>query len=585
MTREEFKAVILAAGSSTRMRPLSFSESKVMLPFLGKPLLAYHVNEFIKNKITEFVIICNEYNFGQIKKYFDENYPDYNFNYTIQTKLLGPSHAIYSAKHLIKNQTFIVKYGDSVSSEDQIAKLLETYGRDINVEAVVTLRKVENPQEYGIAKFNAKKQLIQIIEKPKQNFPSHYALVGLYILKESFFTSAEKIGFGEIIPAPEYILHNNEKVSYWITNAKHIDLGRPPNILEATKLFIDKYGRKNESYHVYTNKISPKSYIGCNAFIKEDVEIGDYCHVDCYIDKCSKINNSYIMEGTKIGKNCIINSSVVGRNNILEDNFITINKEKELGIFTGENVIVLENLKSYSNKIIYPNKIIKEDVKEDLKIMAILFDIDNTLIKTREVSNQVDMAAMQIFEKHINLPSSVLYQKWKEIISQLKQSRNPEERTRKYSYSKLANILNINKKITENAYKNFLRELINFTKPYEHVHETLSLLRKYKIAAFTEDSKGTTLAKLKTTNLLQYFNLVITSNDTNIMKPNEEYYNLIFKKLNLSPNECLVIGDNYEKDLEIAKNIGCKTICFGSDKRADYQITNFSELIEILKRH
>ena len=579
---EKIKAVILAAGLGTRMKPFSFSESKTMIPFLGKPLLAHHVDEFVKNNIKNFIIVCNKNNIKSIKNYFGKFYSDYKFNYAIQKEQLGPSHAIYMTKDYL-NKLFIVKYGDSISAEDQIASLIKKYNEDESVEGVATLTEVKNPEEYGIAEFDSNKQLIKIIEKPKINPPSNYANVGLFLLKKlALLSSLNKIWTEEVVPPIEYLLRCQKKISYWITKARRVDVGRPINILEATQLFIDKFGGKLESHNLSNAKISQKAYIGPDAILDKDVEIGNYSHINCYVGRGTKLSNTYIMDNTKVGKNCNIMHSAIGRNNIIGDNFTTLTNNK-LGVFTGENVIISDNLKSYSDKVVFPNKLITQDIKKDLLISAIFFDIDNTLLKTKEIAKQADMAAMQILAKNTNHPLNILYQKWKEIVSQLQKSKDPKERTRKYSYFKLANLLNLNKKITKNAYNSYLKNLISSIKPNEHVHETLQLLKKYKLAAFTEDSKETTLAKLKATNLHNYFDIIITNNDTKIMKPHLDYYNKIFQKLNVSPNECLVIGDNYENDLEIAKNLGCKTISFGNDKRADYQINNFKELLKILK--
>lgn len=587
---QNMKAIILSAGSGTRMKPFSFSESKTMMNFLGKPLLAHHIEEFIKNNIKKFVIVCNSTNANTIRDYFSNNYSQYHFDYIILDQPRGPSHAVYAARSYLKG-TFIVKYGDSISEEDQIAKLLSTYEKDQTVDAVVTLREeVDNPQEYGIAKFDDNGKLIQIVEKPKENPPSKYANVGFFLFKaESLFPSIDKIGFQETIPPPEYVLRNKGTVSYWITKGRRIDLGRPWNILEATKFFIDKLGGKTETQNIYTDKISEKSYIGPNTIIEKDVEIGDYCHINsnCLIRRNTKLKNTYIMNNTKIGKNCKINYSVIGKNNIIGNNFRTLTKsQKELGIFTGENVIIKSNLKSYPGRVIFPNKIITKDIKNDFFIRAILFDIDNTLIKTKEAAKIADLTAMQIFASNTNFNPKEIYDKWQNIVKKLQQDNNPEKRTRKYSYKKLANNLKIKTIGTQKPYKIFLKKLAYSIKTNKNVIQTLAYLKKYKLATITEDSRETTIAKLKSSKIYHYFDLIITSDDIKKMKPHKDYYLIALNTLQISPKECLVIGDNYEKDLAIAKDLGCMTVHFNTDKpdkRADYKITNFKDLLKLIK--
>jgi len=462
----KIKAVILAAGLGTRMKPYSFLQSKTMITFLGKPLLAHHVDECIKNNITDFFIVCNKDNFESIKSYFSNNYSRYNFIYKIQDKQLGPVHSLQTTKQYLKDKIFVVKYGDSISKEDQIEKLLTKYHEDQSVEGVATLRSEKNQKEYGVAKFNSKNQLIKIVEKSKKVFlssPSNYVNVGLCLLKgETFFKAVDKIGFKEVIPPIEYLLRSNSEVSYWITKTRRVDLARPHDISKATTLLINKL----------------------------------------------KVN-----------------------------------------------------------------------------IKAILFDIDNTLLKTKEIAKQADMAAIEIFSKQTSQSKEQLYYQYKIIVSNLQNNKNPEQRTRKYSYKKLAEIFKLNPETAKKAHDAFLNTFVNSIKPHKNTKETLYFLKDYKLAAITEDSKETTIKKLKSTELHDYFDLIITSDDDDInnMKPHKNYFTKVFREFNVKPQECIAIGDNYKKDLAIPKKLGCTTISFGNDKHTHYQIKDLKELLEIIK--
>ncbi len=227
------------------------------------------------------------------------------------------------------------------------------------------------------------------------------------------------------------------------------------------------------------------------------------------------------------------------------------------------------------------NKVQKIDKKRALT--AIFFDIDNTLIKTKETAKKADMSAMRVFALNVKSSPEFLYEQWKEIVDKLKESKNPLKRTRKYSYAQLSNNLNINKGIYKKAYNAFIQTLVYFIQPMNNISEIIPKLKSYKLAAITEDSRETAIAKLKNTKLYNNFDFIIASDDIGFMKPHKDYFLKIFKEFEVSPQECLVIGDNYEKDLEIAQKFGCITVCFGQDKRADYQINDFYELLEILK--
>jgi putative hydrolase of the HAD superfamily len=113
----------------------------------------------------------------------------------------------------------------------------------------------------------------------------------------------------------------------------------------------------------------------------------------------------------------------------------------------------------------------------------------------------------------------------------------------------------------------------------------IPLISNYKLAVFSEDTSDLTMPKLRRFGLDKRFDLIITSDKIGQMKPSKEYYDEIFERFNVSPNECIVIGDNYENDLKIAKDMGATTIFFGGeDKRADFSIKGYDELPNILNK-
>lgn len=609
--KKELKAVILAAGNSTRMRPFSFNQSKVMIKFLDKPLLAYHVEECITNGIKEIIIVCSKNNYHFIKDYFKENesnYPkNFKIKYTIQKEQKGPGNALLSARKYLKDCDFLLKYGDSISSKDEIQKIVEIYKEDINKsDAIVTLRIEEkNPSEYGIARFEPgnPKKVIEIIEKPTKNIPSNKAYVGLCIMdSEKFFEGLSKDLFEKEVPPPQHILANKGKANYWITDAKRLDLGRAWNILEANKLIIERFGAKIESRNIAPDvKISKNAYISPNAVIGKKVIIEGYSSINGVIEEGSKIIDSYIMSETKIGKNCLIDSSVIGRNNFIGDNTKTKADAKDIkmyvkgryvnptikraGLFTGENVIIMKNITSYPGKMIFPNKVITKDIKSDKLIRAILFDADNTIYATKGVAKQADMKAMKIFADKCKKKVSFVYDEWIKIIKPLINEKDPIKRTRKYSYKLLAKKLKVNG--VNNALDVFVKNLINSIELIPGFDKLGVELQNYKLAIITEDTIDLTLPKLKKFKLDKKFDTIITSDKIGEMKPSINYYKKVFNQFNVQPNECLVIGDNFEKDLKIAKELGSTTVHFANNKekdnRADFSINNYEEFLDVLR--
>jgi putative hydrolase of the HAD superfamily len=367
---------------------------------------------------------------------------------------------------------------------------------------------------------------------------------------------------------------------------------------------IDKFGGSVESSDIHPSaKISETSYVSKEAVIGKDVLIEGYSSISGFVGDGTRIKDSVIMEGTKISKQCKIEASVIGRNNFIDSGFSTLVEEKDgksikvyvkgryvnptmkkLGLFTGENVTIKEGLKSFPGKMVFPNKTISQDIKKDKIIRAILFDADNTIYKTKDISKKADMAAMRLFlEKNPDKVSSAekLYSSWKEIVSKIKDEKDPKKRTRKYSYGLLSKKERIIGK--EKAFEAFKDKLTSELKLMEGFDKITKHLEGYKLAVMTEDTSDLTIPKLRNLGLDNLFDLIITSDTIGEMKPTPRYYKTIFKIFAVEPNECLVIGDNFEKDLEIAKEMGATTILFGKeDKRADYSIKNYIKLPEIL---
>lgn len=187
---------------------------------------------------------------------------------------------------------------------------------------------------------------------------------------------------------------------------------------------------------------------------------------------------------------------------------------------------------------------------------CIVFDADNTLYNTHQISNLADKKALTILAKEVNIDADELYRQWRSIVNYVKNSKTPQKRTRKYSYGV---ILEKYKKqgLTRNMYQVFEKTLIQKLKPIGEIREILSNLPQEKILV-TEDERELVLMKLKAAKLLDFFDQIITSTETKTMKPAESFYKPIFKKY--EPGEVLFVGDDYKKDLEIPSKMGSKIL-------------------------
>ncbi|MBC7097305.1 MAG: NTP transferase domain-containing protein, partial [Methanobacteriales archaeon] len=155
------QAVILTAGEGTRMRPLTLTRPKTMLPIAGKPILQYNIEALRENGIKDILMITG-YHESKVKEYF-KNGDKFNVNirYHTQKEQLGTANAIkYARKHV--EDEFIVLNGDIITEPATITDLLSHHKK---ADTTIVLREVEDPSQFGVVKLK-EDNIKDIIEKP-----------------------------------------------------------------------------------------------------------------------------------------------------------------------------------------------------------------------------------------------------------------------------------------------------------------------------------------------------------------------------------------------------------------------------------
>ena len=172
------RAVILAAGLGTRLRPLTHKIPKPMIRLHGKPILEYTIRSFPK-EVTDIVLVVH-YRRHQIKQYFKTRFLGKRIHYVYQPKLIGNWDALLRAKRFLKNEKrFLVSYADDLYNANDIRKMLRH-------DRALLVTHSKNPERYGVVKTDAKGFVTAIIEKPK-TYVGHLINVGVYILGPEFF--------------------------------------------------------------------------------------------------------------------------------------------------------------------------------------------------------------------------------------------------------------------------------------------------------------------------------------------------------------------------------------------------------------
>jgi len=306
------RAVILAAGEGSRMRPLTYIRPKVMLPIANKPILEHLLIEAAAAGIKEYVFVVG-YHDDQVRSYFGSGERwGLKIDYVTQRKPLGTADAIKHVGSMIKGN-FLVMNGDIIASSRDIAAMAA------GSEETIGIKEMANVNGMGVVAIEGKR-VISIIEKA-DNPPSNLANTGIYLFTQAIFDAIDKTpksvrGEYEITSSLKIMLEQGQLVDYQQID-EWIDCSYPWDLLVANKCLLD--GKKAQNLGTVEE----------NAVIRGDVCIGENTIIrsGCYItgpvvigDNCDIGPNSYIRPFTSIGGNCRIGAAVEVKNSIIMKN-------------------------------------------------------------------------------------------------------------------------------------------------------------------------------------------------------------------------------------------------------------------------
>jgi UDP-N-acetylglucosamine diphosphorylase / glucose-1-phosphate thymidylyltransferase / UDP-N-acetylgalactosamine diphosphorylase / glucosamine-1-phosphate N-acetyltransferase / galactosamine-1-phosphate N-acetyltransferase len=323
------RAVILAAGGGTRMRPLTENKPKVMLPLANKPMLEHTLLAARDAGITDILLIVG-YRKESIINYFgDGSRLGLNIDYVTQERQRGTGDAFgMAAGHF--DRCFVAMNGDITVSAAHLKKLACR-----KEDAVISVKQVANPAAYGVIETNGA-LVTRIMEKSPQP-PTNMANAGVYLFNPSIFEAIEKTSLSprgeiEVTDSLQTLIDSGKSVGYEVIGEDWMDIGRPWDLLTANELALKamrpviegevepnatlkgpiSVGKgtiiRNGAYIVGPVIIGENCDIGPNCFIRAHTSIGNNAHVGNAVE----IKNSILMNGTKIGHLSYVGDSVIG---------------------------------------------------------------------------------------------------------------------------------------------------------------------------------------------------------------------------------------------------------------------------------
>jgi len=332
------KAIVLHGGHGTRLRPLTHTGPKQLLPIANKPMSQYCIESIKETGINEIAIIVGGTGSSKVREYYGSGEKfGVSFTYIEQDRPKGIAHAIRLCKEFVNNEKFLVFLGDNIVQRS-IADFTSNFKKS-EFDATILLCEVDNPSRFGIAAIENNK-ITKILEKPKDP-PSNLAVTGIYFLTPIIFDVIDNLKPSwrnelEITDALDILLEKNHNISFEMITDYWKDTGTPEDILNANRQVLEHICNQtcivDESSITLSNSnwITP-SIIGKNCKIDKSARIGPNASIgdNTIISSDVVIENSIIMSDCKIHGGLNIRDSIISANCHLHGN----NKDKTKKIF------------------------------------------------------------------------------------------------------------------------------------------------------------------------------------------------------------------------------------------------------------
>lgn len=337
------KALITAGGHGTRLRPITHTQNKHLIPIANKLMLDYALEYVREANIIDVAIIINARDDSIRSEFGDGSSRNIKITYIPQDAPLGLAHVVKISENFIGDDPFIFYLGDNILVGG-VSRFVTEF-KNANSNCHLALSKVPDPNRFGVAEIKDNK-IIGIEEKPSVP-KSNLAVTGIYLYDNNIFEAVNNIkpsarGELEISDAHQYLLDKGYHISYSEITGWWKDTGKPSDLLAANRLVLDNMDDSRDG--IITNtEVSGNLQTGKNVKIIDSKIDGPVI-----IGDDSLIENAHITPHTSIGMRCEIINSEVGYSIIMSDSKIKNVTDKITGSLLGNDVQIIGNNKDQS---------------------------------------------------------------------------------------------------------------------------------------------------------------------------------------------------------------------------------------------
>ena len=316
---EDLKGLILSGGAGTRLRPITHTSAKQLVPVANKPVLFYGIEALVDAGVTEIGIIIAPETGDEIREAAgDGSAFGAEITYIVQDKPAGLAHAVLTAEEFIGGSPFVMYLGDNLLA-DGLRGLVSTF-RSEAPDALILLTPVDDPQSYGVAELDGER-IVRLVEKPKDP-PSNLALVGVYLFAPAIFDAARALepswrGELEITEAIQSLIEQGKTVKSEVVSGWWKDTGQLADMLEANRLVLEEIetkieGEVDEDSRVEGRVVIEPGAVLVNSVVRGPAVIGAGARIeDAYVGPYSSIGDDVQVRRSEVEHSIILAGSVV----------------------------------------------------------------------------------------------------------------------------------------------------------------------------------------------------------------------------------------------------------------------------------
>jgi len=351
------KGLILAGGTGSRLRPITHTGPKQLVPVANKPVIQYGIEDLRDAGIEDIGVVLGEKGRKDIQAFLGDG-SDFgvNITYIVQGEPLGLAHAAGCARDFVGNDDFVMYLGDNILKQG-IEQFVKSF-RDGDYAAGIALQHVDNPEQFGIATLDDDGTVTNLVEKPNEP-DSNLALIGIYVFSPAIFDAIEELepswrGELEITDAIQRLLDADEPIDSHVVDGWWKDTGKPEDILDANRLALEEHPEKREGTIEPGADVQGRidlragARIEDGAVVRGPVSIGHETTIEAgtYIGPYTSIGPNCVVRGAHVESSVLIGDCEVTADDRFVDSLIgsgaTIGNAKDL-LPAGKRLVVGEN--------------------------------------------------------------------------------------------------------------------------------------------------------------------------------------------------------------------------------------------------